>query len=480
MTERPPSSLIGTRFGSYRITGLIGAGGMGEVYRATDERLGRDVAVKVLGEISQTDRDWRERVEREARLLASINHPHIGAIYGVEEINGTPALILELIEGPTLAAKGIVHRDLKPANIVITGHARIDLEEDGTTNEAGASTVDGGAPRDKRSTAMYAALVVGIAALIVAAAVGAAFLSSPAPRTANLTRFTIESSPQVSVVEGAGVAISRDGRLVVYVGASERVRRLYLRRIDEVAAREMSGTEGGAQPFFSPDNQWVGFFSSGKLRKVPINGGSSEVIADAPSPRGGAWGPDNTIVYAPTPDGALAQVSASGGTVTPATSLGEREGSHRYPIVLPDGRSIVYAAGPSDTVSLWSEAAIVAENLRTHARAIIAPRGTSPRFLSPNLIVFVQTTQLFVVPIDMVQLQTMGAASAIDEHVMQAGSGHAQYDLTPDGTLVSIPSSYVPSGMLALADREGVQQRPPVHLTVTLNWRAPLVDPAAR
>ena len=135
----------GTRLGAYEILSLLGAGGMGEVYRARDAKLNRDVALKVLPEAFTADPDRLARFKREAQVLASLNHPHIGAIYGLEESDGVRALVLELVEGPTLADRialdpippdealpiakqiadalegaheaGIVHRDLKPANI---------------------------------------------------------------------------------------------------------------------------------------------------------------------------------------------------------------------------------------------------------------------------------------------------------------------------------------------------------------------------
>ena len=138
----------GRRLGQYEIVALIGAGGMGEVYRARDTKLGRDVAIKVIASAASAGADQMARFEREARILAALNHPHIGAIYGLEDVDGIRALVLELVEGKTLAErlaearpsmpaaltiardiaaaleaaheKGVIHRDLKPANIKIT------------------------------------------------------------------------------------------------------------------------------------------------------------------------------------------------------------------------------------------------------------------------------------------------------------------------------------------------------------------------
>jgi serine/threonine protein kinase len=138
----------GTKIGSYEIVSPLGAGGMGEVYRARDSRLGRQVAVKVLPEAFSRDADRMARFEREARVLASLNHTHIATIFGVEDSGASRALVMELVEGPTLAdrlrsgpiaiaealpiarqicealeyahERGVIHRDLKPANIKFT------------------------------------------------------------------------------------------------------------------------------------------------------------------------------------------------------------------------------------------------------------------------------------------------------------------------------------------------------------------------
>src|SRR5438093_429113 len=94
---------VGSRLGAFEVVGSLGAGGMGEVYRARDTKLRRDVAIKVLPSSFATDPERLQRFEREAYLLAALNHPNIGAIYGVEEVAGVRALVLELVEGPTLA-----------------------------------------------------------------------------------------------------------------------------------------------------------------------------------------------------------------------------------------------------------------------------------------------------------------------------------------------------------------------------------------
>ena len=138
---------VGTRLGHYDVTALIGEGGMGQVYQATDTKLNRQVALKILPEAFATDPDRLARFQREAQVLASLNHPNIAAIYGLEEADDTRALVLELVEGPTLADRiaqgaipldealpiakqiaealeaaheaGVIHRDLKPANIKV-------------------------------------------------------------------------------------------------------------------------------------------------------------------------------------------------------------------------------------------------------------------------------------------------------------------------------------------------------------------------
>jgi eukaryotic-like serine/threonine-protein kinase len=163
---------MGTRIGPYEIAAEIGKGGMGEVYRARDRKLGREVAIKVLPEEFARDAERMARFQREAKVLASLNHPNIASIYGLEDSGATHALVMELVEGPTLAdriksgpipidealkiarqicealeyahERGIVHRDLKPANVNVTADDAVKVLDFGLAKaiEGDASSMD--------------------------------------------------------------------------------------------------------------------------------------------------------------------------------------------------------------------------------------------------------------------------------------------------------------------------------------------------
>src|SRR5262245_15250563 len=162
--------MIGTRLAHYEITAHLGSGGMGEVYQATDTKLGRSVAIKLLPEAFARDVERVARFEREARVLASLNHPHIAAIHGIEESGERKLLVMELAEGETLAAriargplpldevlriakqiaealeaaheKGVMHRDLKPANIKVSANGNVKVRDFGLAKAFETETAD--------------------------------------------------------------------------------------------------------------------------------------------------------------------------------------------------------------------------------------------------------------------------------------------------------------------------------------------------
>src|SRR5688500_6635002 len=203
----------GSRRGPYEITARIGAGGMGEVYRARDTTLDRDVALKILPEAFASDPERLARFEREAKTLAALNHPHIAHIHGVEESDGVRALVLEFVDGPTLADRiaqgsipihealtiarqiaealeaaheqGIIHRDLKPANIKVRTDGTVKVLDFGLAkalDPASAGTVDVAAS----PTITSPALMTGVGAILGTAA----YMSPEQARGQAVTRGT--------------------------------------------------------------------------------------------------------------------------------------------------------------------------------------------------------------------------------------------------------------------------------------------------
>ena len=190
------SLALGTRLGPYEVTAQIGVGGMGEVYRATDTNLARQVAIKVLPEAVAADAERLARFDREAKTLAALNHPNIAAIYGLEKSAGTTALVMELVEGPTLADRigkgpipidealpiakqiaealeaaheqGIIHRDLKPANIKVRPDGTVKVLDFGLAKAkepAGSSAVNTSQTPTITTPAMtQAGMILGTAA----------------------------------------------------------------------------------------------------------------------------------------------------------------------------------------------------------------------------------------------------------------------------------------------------------------------------
>jgi len=179
----------GTRFGPYKVIAPIGAGGMGEVYRSLDTKLGREVALKILPEAFAGDSGRMARFEREAQMLASLNHPNIGAIYGLEDSGGSYCLVMELVPGETLAErlvngslpveealricgqiaeaigaahhKGITHRDIKPANIMVTPEGRVKVLDFGIAKTAPESLAEARADLATVTSMTQAGVILG-------------------------------------------------------------------------------------------------------------------------------------------------------------------------------------------------------------------------------------------------------------------------------------------------------------------------------
>jgi eukaryotic-like serine/threonine-protein kinase len=626
-------SLVGKQFGSYQVLSLIGTGGMGEVYEARDTKLQRNVALKVLPSAFVHDPERLERFQREARMLAALNHPNIATIYGLEHSDDVHYLLMELVPGETLAERiskgafpvekalkvareiaegleaaherGIVHRDLKPANVKVTPEGRVMVLDfglakvfalDGGLDLSNAPTLtamgteDGrilgtpgymspeqarGKPVDKRtdiwafgcvlyelltgkptfcgetvsdtiaavlerepdwqtllsstpakirdllrrclqkdsqqrlrdigdarieieealaapavaeptattkSIRWRGALPWGVAFLLLAAVTSIAIWNrkSSSPINSGLvSRIAITlppDQPLAGLEIGSALALSPDGTHLVYAAHQGGLQQLYLRPLAGLEAKPIPGTEGGVQPFFSPDGQWLGFFADGKLKKVLVSGGEAPSLCDAGDPRGASWASRGTIIFAPTRDSALKQVSDAGGTPQPLTRFEEREDSHRWPAFLPGGDAVLFAAFRAG--GNWNNAQISVQSVGTGERRDLVQGGTNPRYAPSGHLVYAQGGNLMAVPFDAQKLTVTGTAVPMVEGVLQSTfSGAAQYSFSDTGSLVYVPGSVQAQRRLLWVSRGGAEE--PVAAPARA-FRGPRLSPDGR
>jgi tRNA A-37 threonylcarbamoyl transferase component Bud32 len=493
----------GARFGPYEVIGSLGAGGMGEVYRARDTKLHRDVALKLLPDAFARDPDRLARFEREAQTLAALNHAHVAQIHGLEEKDGVRALVMELVEGADLSQRiargpiavdetigiarqiaealeaaherGIVHRDLKPANIKVRDDGTVKVLDFGLAKafqatsdaspmnsptltspaqmthagivlgtaaymapeQAAGRTVDKRAdiwafgcvvfemltgrpvftgesvtetlaavmrdpPRfdqlpattpppvrrligrcldrdlkrrlrdigearitldeaiahpdqaieQPRMVAPPAASVGSraipwaIAALAVAAAGYFAIRAAPsAARDSVEVEIGAPQDGQFLIDSNSGnVSLSPDGTKILFRAVTAGRDALWIRSLSRDDARALAGTENAQYQFWAPDSRRLAFFAAGKLKTLDTAAGLPQVIADAPNGRGGSWGDDDVILFAPMGGGTISRVSAGGGKAEVVTHLDTSRGenAHYWPQILPGGRRFLY------------------------------------------------------------------------------------------------------------------------------------------
>ena len=599
----------GSRLGPYEVVSLIGVGGMGEVYRARDTKLKRDVALKVLPEAFLTDHDRLARFQQEAEVLASLNHSHIASIYGVHEADGTQALVLELVDGETLADRiargpvpfeealqiarqiadaldlahqhGVIHRDLKPANIkllpdgsvkvldfglakiletpgrggdrlesatvtspaltrmgVILGTAaymspeqargntvdkRSDIwafgcvlyemlagsrafDADGVVDtlalvvtkdpdlnalpsdvppgvlalvrhclqkrehlrlrdigdarlaiddalaEPGAGTTVG--PR--RTDARPAGRALNWAAYPLVAVAGAGLTLLVTPRRAetpptNPTRLVLQlpSGDELAFGESAPVgegrpslAISPDGTRVVYVGRHAGTVQLYLRPLDQFDSRVIAGTEGAFNPFFSPDGQWIGFFTPTHLKKVAISGGDPVTLCEARNPYGAAWSGDS-VFFAQGFGTILSRVAAAGGIADVVWS----GGSNRFwPAIVPSDNALLVSGWP---------AGIHLVRLDRHEDRLLTGTYTSARLTPTGHLIAARPGQLLAIPFDQNRWEITGGEIPVVTGLRTDSWGAAHFSFSRDGTLAYVQGPPGTAGELVSFDRTG-------------------------
>jgi len=311
-----------------------------------------------------------------------------------------------------------------------------------------------------------------VAAMVLSAAAVTALttwsVTRPAPTPpALVTRTAVIIPPtQAVVAEGRrGMAISPAATHIVYAADQQ----LYVRALDELDARPLAGTEGTtpSDPFFSPDGEWVGFYSSkdGALQKVALGGGAATSVrlTAARSTFGASWGEDDTIVFGQEGQGIL-RVSAAGGQPEVLVAV-EAPARIQQPQLLPGGRAVLYTrceSGGCSTPGAWDAAQIVVEDLATHDRTVVIDRGTDARYLASGHLVYALGNTLLAVPFDLTRRVVTGGSVPLVEGVRRAGiSGAINADVSRSGTLAYWRGEDEPLRRLVWVDREGREETIP-------------------
>lgn len=309
--------------------------------------------------------------------------------------------------------------------------------------------------RSRLAWTAVAALVAATAALVWPrlAAVPAA---PEVPPAAQRTALPLPSGVRFIVGRSASMAFSPDGRRIVIVAESGGTLQLYLRTLDSPDAVPIAGTDGASNPFFSPDGQSLGFFADGKLKRIPVQGGAAATLADVPAPRGGAWGSDDVIVMAPRDNTGLWRVSATGGTLEPATVLADGESSHRWPEVLPGGAGLMYTVWNGR----WESSQIVVQPTDGSPRRVVVKGGGFGRFVpddrSEQGYVLYAQPNIAAVPFDLSRLATTGPPVPVADGVITNFSGGAQFAVSSGGTFAYVPATSEPGERgLVWVDRTG-------------------------
>jgi len=337
----------------------------------------------------------------------------------------------------------------------------------------------GGAARGDRALPWtIAALLAG--ALIVTIALWRPWRTPPSTVSQYLSvELGSDGSLGGSSVRATPLALSPDGSMLAFIGERDGVEQLYLRRFGLLRATPLV-TGQVSEPFFSPDGQWIGFFSLAdrKLKKIPVAGGSAVVICDIRSsdPRGASWGDDGSIVFnagaeAWTP---LLRVRSDGGKPAPVSTLGEGEVAHRWPQVLPGARAMLFAAFGS--VGGIDGANVLAQPLPSGPSKIVLRGAHYARYLRSGHLLYAQGTTLFAVGFDVDRLEVRGQPVAVVDGVMGFKvSGASSFDVSDNGTL-----SYI-AGQLASLEVPMLWMRRDGTTTpmraAPRDWRDPRVSP---
>ncbi len=297
--------------------------------------------------------------------------------------------------------------------------------------------------------------ITGILAIALIAVSVVLREAETAPHTPVRFAITLPRDQVIDLVTYTAAAISPDGSRIVYQASG----RLYQRKIESFDAEAIPGTEDGTSPFFSPDGKWVGFFSEGAVKKVPLSGGPPVVVTRVSDNRGGAWAPDGSLVLSTSGRSGLIGVRSDGSERREITKVDSVQGerTHRWPQVLPDGKTVLFTVGMMDSPDYYEDAEIASVNMETGERKTIMKGASTARYVSTGHLVFSRTGILFAIPFDLGTLTTHGTASPLVQNVSgDPTTGAANYSISGRGTLAYIPGhSDLANRTLALQSAAG-------------------------
>ena len=263
------------------------------------------------------------------------------------------------------------------------------------------------------------------------------FALRPAPKTDRpLIRLNVDLGPDAIEGPRNTVVLSPNGTHIVYsVQDGNGIVRLALRPLDQPKPQVLSGTEGASDPFFSPDGQWIGFASEGKLKKISKQGGAAIVLGNAPNLRGAAWSQDGSIIYGNATGGGLLRLPVGGGAAEPFTKLQQGEATHRWPQFLPGERAILFVSHTQGTA--FDDASIHAMSLPRGERTAILKGGFAPRYVPSGHLLYAHDGTLFGAAFDPEAMRVRGiAVPFLDDLASVPFSAGGQYDVSDNGTLV--------------------------------------------
>ena len=427
---------------------------MGEVYKAKDTRLDRTVAVKVLPEHLAESPERKQRFEREAKAISQLNHPHICTLYDVGEQDGVAYLVMEHIEGETLADRlkkgplpldkaleygmqiadalgeahraGIVHRDLKPANVMLTSSG-VKLLDFGLAKLLDAEDASGAfdAPTMQKN-------LTGEEAII-----GTLLYMAPEQ---------LERKP----VDARTGIFAFGAMLYEMLSGKKTFDALWMRRLDSVEPQLIPDTEGGGFPFWSPDGRSIGFFATKLLKRVDVGGGRSRVVCEgAPNGRG-TWNDRGDILFSTWREDVIYRVPASGGTPVAVTTLdpGRHETGHVWPQFLPDGNRFLYVALSEQQGWMLKAAALDA----TEAKSVM-PIKSAAFFSPPGYLLFARQGLLMAQRVDPDSLELLGEPVQIARTYPVSPIGSVGFSVSRNGVLANRVGTQ--SNRLLWFDRRG-------------------------